>query len=191
MSRKKQSVALAAIPKPTVPIAQAAASLASVCDLIDGGANPKDAIVQVMFAAGRRQLADCVDEHIAFKTFVEGAAETAKQAKAAWEASRKRLVAVAAAVDELLKTTIEEKPDLPYSGRIGSLAVHKNPPKVVLAWGEDTSVTEEQIQFWGIDEEYLRRSAEVDLDAIKRDLKAGKDIPWATTVQGTKLAVTT
>lgn len=190
MSRKKQSVALAAIPKPTVPIAQAAASLASVCDLIDGGANPKDAIVQVMFAAGRRQLADCVDEHIAFKAFVEGAAETAKQAKAAWEASRKRLVGIAAAVEELLKTTIEEKPDLPYSGSIGALAIHKNPPKVELAWGYGV-ITEEHVQFYGIDEQYLRRSVELDLDAIKRDLKAGKDIPWATLVQGTKLAVTT
>ncbi len=191
---KKNPVALAVLPRPTVPLANAAQNLASVCDAIDNGMNPKDALVKIMFSRAVGDVERSVTEHIAFKHFLEGSAEMAKTTKAAWETARKRLFVILEEFEELMKGAIEAKPDQPYSSPIGTLAVHKNPPSVELAWGDDSvKITKSLLGLYGVPDEFVNVKTEYSIKKaeVAAAIKSGRAFGWAILKQDTTLKVTT
>lgn len=192
-TRKKSKLSPTAPPAPVVPIPSAAANLAAICRMIDDEKlDPADALTKVMFSNAHKALKENVDEHIAFREFLEGAFETAKKVKAAWEKRRKLFERLMDELDAKLKESLDQYDDVPHVGTIGSLMLHKNPPKVKLAWG-DKELTQDLIDMFGIDEKYVRTKIEhtARLDVIARDLKDGVDIPWAELIQESRVEITT
>ena len=170
---------------------QAAETLASVCRLIDEGADPREAVVRTMFADGKDALARAVDSHIEAKTIAEGMFETAKKAKAEWEKRRKRMDDIVKAIDAEMLAALTAEPDLPYSGRLGSVKLVTNPGTLVTAWG-DRELTPQLIEMFGVSEQYWTATTtyKLDVDAVKRDLRAGRTIDWATIRQDQRVEVT-
>lgn len=169
------------LPAVRVPMARAAADLATLCDLIDDGAEPTAALKQV-FDETKLDLADAVDRRIMFFSTVEAAIEQARGARAAWDAQVQQLKGLLASMQATTKATIEAFPDLPYQGQLGKLAVQKNGGRASLSltFG-DKDLTPDLIEMFGIDERYytVRTTYTLLTDAVRKDLDAGRPVPWA------------
>ncbi len=183
-----KSTALARVHQ--APMTQAAETLASVCRLIDEGANPRDAVVATMFAEGRNALSRAVDSHIEAKAIAEGMFETAKRAKAEWEKRRKRMDEIVKAIDAEMLAALTEEPDLPYSGRLGSVKLVTNPGVLVTAWG-DRELTSQLVEMFGVAEHYysVTTTYKLDVEEVKRGLRAGAQIDWAAIKQDQRVEV--
>ena len=73
---------------------------------------------------------------------------------------------------------MEQRPDLPYAGKLGKLALQKNPASLQLAFG-DKSLTPDMISYFNITQEYVKVRYDLDMPKVKADLQAGKAIDWA------------
>ena len=173
----------AIMPRKT-PLAEAALILAELCDLIDGGAEIGPALMGA-FNDTRLQLADAVDRRICFDTWIKGAQNAARRARDEWATRAKQLDALHDAFKENTKAVLLQAPDLPYQGKLGKIALQKNPPALRLAFG-DKYVTLETIEMFGIPDRFLRVETirSVDIGAVKEAIQGGDQVPWAEIEQG-------
>ncbi len=181
MTELQQPTAI--IPRKT-PLAEAALILAELCDRIDGGAEMVPALLEA-FNDTRLALADAVDRRICFDTWVKGAIEAAKSARDEWISRSKQLEALHEAFKANTKAVLLQAPDIPYQGKLGKIALQKNPPALRLAFG-DKYVTPETIEMFGIPDRFLRVEVirSVDIGAVKEAIQAGDQVPWADIEQG-------
>jgi hypothetical protein len=163
--------------KKKTPLAEAASLLTELCERIDNGENLDHALMAA-FNETKLDLAEAVDRRIAFDHWCKGAIEAARQARNDWDERKKLLEALLERFKENTKAIIEANPDLPYAGKLGRLALQKNPPSVQYAFGTK-DVTPDLIDYLGIPREYVRVTYEIDTAKVKADLLAGKEITWA------------
>lgn len=180
---------LVPVPKPRVPMAFAAAILSELCDRLDEGADPTDALCAV-FQETKLDLADAVDRRVAFDTWIQGAIKTAKEARDVYAERARKLTAAHEAFKKNTQDIIQAHPDLPYQGSLGRLAVQASAPSLKLAFG-GKDLTPDMIQMFGIDEKYVKSEIVYTLDtaAVKAALQSGETIPWATLETGSHLRI--
>lgn len=173
--------------RPKVPMAFAMSTLAAMCDAIDNGAELDDALV-AQFQEAKLDLVEAIDRRVAFFRYLQGQIAAAKAARDAWQDDYKRLQAIEEKFKEKTKELVEAHPDLPKEGTIGKLAVQANPPSVKLTF-EDRKLTRHVIDFFGVDEKYIKTETTYTLNAklVADDLKAGVELPWARLEQGTHI----
>lgn len=166
-------------PIPKVPMAEAALALSQLCDAIDNGVAPDQALVSI-FNETKLDLANAVDRRIAFFGMLDAELEHARKARAAWDAKVQQLKALSERLRASTKEIMEAHPDLPYQGQLGKLAVQKNGGQLPLTLAfDDREVSEETIRMFDVDERFFRRTYQLDTTAIRRALDAGEKLPWA------------
>lgn len=176
---------ISTIPRKKTPLAYASLMLAELCDRIEEQEDregPIDAALIAAFEDTALSFADGVDRRIAFDTFIKGSIETARQAREQWNAQVQLLKLVHEKFKErtkaIVETTLAKDPELEFRGKLGKLAIQRNPPSLVLAFG-DKVLTLDLIKFFGIDMEFVRVSYAVDTERVKGALRAGTEITWA------------
>ena len=168
------------LPRPELSLRFAAEKLASICALIENGADPRSAVIQSMFSEARGGLSTSVDAAIEFKRGLDAEETKAEQAIKYWRARKAMVRSMHDAFDEKLLSTMTDHPDMPYRGELEGFAVKSNPPSVELAWdGKD--LTAEMISFYDIPETFVRVKTkyEVSKSAIAVHLKSGGTLEWA------------
>lgn len=173
-----------------VPMAQAVQMLADLCERIDDGEAPTDAITKV-FAETRLDLAEAVDRRIDFSAWIAGAISQAKEQRDVWADRARKLSAAEDAFKANTKAIMEAHPDLPYKGSRGRLALQANSqPTLKLLFGEK-AVTPEVLSTFGIDDRFVKTKTvyEIDTQAVKAALQAGDKLPWAELSHGTHLRI--
>tara|TARA_R110000868_G_scaffold9394_6_gene46937 strand:+ start:502 stop:1065 length:564 start_codon:yes stop_codon:yes gene_type:complete len=180
---------LTVIHKPKVPMAFAASAMAELCQRLDDGEAPNEALV-LAFKDTELELGGAVDRRIVFMSMIESAIEDAKKARDAWSDQAKKLSKAYEAFEANTIGIIESHPDLPFKGDLGKLTVRKNPPSVVTAFG-DRDLTPSEIYANAIDSGFVRTKTtyRLDKDAIKDALKSGAVLEWAKLEQGQALKV--
>ena len=179
--------ALVTVNKPKVPMAFAATILSRLCDQIDDGVDPSDALVAV-FEETKLDLADAVDRRIAFETWLSGSIETAKKARDAYAERARKLTAAHEAFKKNTMDIMQANPNLPYKGDLGRLAIQANPASLKLAFA-GKELTPDVIAMFGVDQKYVKTFTTLVLDtvAVKAALQAGETFEWATLERGQSL----
>lgn len=171
------------------PMDLAALVLAELCEQVDSGADLDRELV-ARFDDAKLTLADAVDRRIAFDTWIKGAIEASRAARADWDQRTQLLKRIHEAFKAKTLAIVEASPDVPFVGRFGRLASQKSPPAIKLSFG-DKQLTPQLIDMFGIDERFVKTvtTQTIDIDAVKAALAAGDNLPWAEQVQGTHLRI--
>jgi len=182
---------LAKRPEAVVPLAQAAQALSEITRQIDEGAD-LNATILAQFSNARLDLATGVDFTVGMLRFLEGNVQACKAARDAYIARANQLEQMAKAWKEATIGVMQKNPDLPYAGTLGRLAIQKNPPSLKLTFETQscsTTITDETLLAVGISPKYVQPVYKLLTDVVKADLKAGIQIPWASTDQGNHLRI--
>ncbi len=179
---------LVPVTKPKIPMAFAALVLSELCDRLDDGADPTEALVAV-FKDSELDLADATDRRIAFDTWIQGSIETAKKARDAYAERARKLTVAHEAFKTNTLSILEAYPELPYKGQLGRLASQASPPAMKLTISSD--LTQEVIEQFKIEPRFVKIITRLVLDsaAVKTALQAGEVFPWASLETGTHLRI--
>jgi chaperonin cofactor prefoldin len=171
----------------------AAAQLAELCKIIDEGGEVDDVMI-AMFQETGEALSASVDRRQAFADALKAAIETTKAHKKTVDAYQKQLERAQTKLKEITKQVMELHPDLPYKNSLGKkLSIVKNSKPSVKYDFELTYKSVRNIilppHSNEIDPEYIMTEDVHTLDTGKvlADLEAGKELPWASLIQGTNL----
>lgn len=177
--------------RPKIPMDEAAALLAQMCDAIDAAEPTVDldsaagAAVVEAFNDAKLNLAEAVDRRIAWIAFVEGQIIAARAARDAWDAQKKRLEALLSAMRQRTAATISEHTaadaKITFRGRLGELSVRTNGGVLPMEVTLPPELTAETLEQFGIDERFykMRVTYELDSAAVRKALEGGETLPWA------------
>ena len=178
---------------PKLYMGEAAATLTSLCNAIDNGADLDETMAE-LFATTTRQLSDGVGRRKAAARAISGAIEQTKLYEKQVTSHRRKLEAALVKLKELTREIVEANPDIPFKDELGKkLTIVKNSkPGVKYDFELSAKPTRNILEGEALDmvlgdtPTYVERVQYYVLDTGKvlADLQAGVDIPWATMSQG-------
>jgi hypothetical protein len=199
MPKKKTTQSIVELARPEIPLASAAALMASVMNRIDNAEDLDDAVI-AEFKQHQLEEAHAIDETICFRGFLDAGEAHADQVIAKWIERKQQFAKIRDSLDNQIKKTLKENPDRIFRGTIGQLKLRKNPPSLKTAWGS-TAIDESVVEMFGIDEEFYEIVPPPPPPPPKYKLKTnevkaaitnqGREIEWATTEQSEKVEVST
>lgn len=152
------------------------------------------------FKTLKLDLRQGVDDTIEGLNHIDGMLEQARAAREFWNQRVQKLKTVQELARKTVLDTLKAKPNIPYTGLLGELAIQKNGGKLPLTVDllvDDRSfsnVLRDGDAFeHGIDEEFIDRVviSRLNRDAVRAHLEAGGTLKWARLEErGTRLFYT-
>lgn len=177
---------------PKLYMGAAAATLTSLCNAIDNGADLDETMTE-LFATTTQKLSDGVGRRKAAARAISGAIEQTKAYEKQVTSHRRKLEAALVKLKEMTKEIVEANPDIPFKDELGKkLTIVKNSkPSVSYDFDLGHKATRNILDGEALDTvlgdtpAYVERVQHYVLDTGKvlADLQAGADIPWATMSQ--------
>lgn len=180
---------------PTLYMGEAAATLTTICNAIDNGADLDETMLE-LFNTTATQLSEGVDRRKGAARYLKGAIEQAKAYEEQVTSHRKKLESALAKLKVMTKEIVEANPDIPFKDGLGKkLSIVKNSKpsvkydfeltyksvrNVLPTFRDELPLSDEELLRYGVPSEFLA----LDTGKVLADLQAGVELSWAELAQG-------
>jgi hypothetical protein len=181
-AKTRKPSALADLPQPAppnVPMAWAAGMFAALCERIDAAQDITPALIEA-FEDQRLTLAEAVDRRIVVDKLFKGAVAQAKATRDEWTKRYGELEAAHERFKERTKEVVASRPDIPFEGTIGRIAIQRNSSAKLVFTDPNTRPQDVPGRFTRV-----TVTEEIDEAAIRAALEAGEELTFARLETGT------